>query len=143
MGNVQELADGGVFIGWGTDGSFTEIGPDGSIRVDGRFADGSVSYRAFRFELEARPKGVPATEVVRNVDGSYTLYVSWNGATGVAKWQLLAGPTAAAMKPAGTVRRAGFETAIPLLVTSGTVAVAALDAHGKRLRTSAPTVLQA
>ena len=143
MGNVQQLADGGMFIGWGTDGSFTEIGPDGGIRVDGRFADGSVSYRAFRFDLVARPKGVPATEVVRNGDGSYTLYVSWNGATQVAQWQLLAGAKASAMKPVGTVPRTGFETAIPLPVRSGTVAVAALDARGKRLRASAPTVIQA
>ena len=106
MGNMQELPDGSVFIGWGTDGSFTEIGPDGSVRLDGRFADGSVSYRAFRFEVVAQPKGRPATEVVRNADGSLTLYVSWNGSTQVAKWQLVAGSTAAAMKPVAAVRRA-------------------------------------
>ena len=142
MGNLQELSDGGVFIGWGTDGSFTELGPDGSVRVDGRFADGSVSYRAFRFDLDAKPRGVPATEILRNADGSLTMYVSWNGATQVAKWQLLAGASKSGLKPVGTVRRSGFETAIPLPVTSGAVAVAALDAHGRRLRTSAPTVLQ-
>ena len=143
MGNVQELADGGVFIGWGTDGSFTELGPDGSVRLDGRFADGSVSYRAFRFELNTQPKGQPATEVLRNPDGSLTVYVSWNGATQVAKWQVVAGTTAAAMKPVQTSVRTGFETAIPLPVTSGTIAVVALDAHGRHLRASAPTVLQA
>ncbi len=141
MGNMQELPDGSVFIGWGTDGSFTEIGPDGSVRLDGRFADGSVSYRAFRFELVAQPKGRPATEVVRNADGSLTLYVSWNGSTQVTRWQLVAGATAAAMKPVAAVRRTGFETAIPLPVTSGAVAVVALDAHGKHLRASAPTTL--
>jgi hypothetical protein len=143
MGNMQELPDGSVFIGWGTDGSFTEIGSDGSIRLDGRFTDGSVSYRAFRFELVAQPKGRPATEVLRNADGSYTLYVSWNGSTQVAKWQLVAGATAAAMKPVVTVPRTGFETAIPLPVTGGYVSVIALDAHGKQLRAAAPTAIQA
>jgi hypothetical protein len=143
MGNMQELPDGSVFIGWGTDGSFTEIGPDGSVRLDGRFADGSVSYRAFRFEVVAQPKGRPATEVVRNADGSYTLYVSWNGSTQVAKWQLVAGATAASMKPVARVRRTGFETAIPLPVTGGYVSVIALDAHGKQLRAAAPTAIQA
>lgn len=143
MGDVQQLEDGGVFIGWGTDGSFTELGPDGSVRLDARFANGSVSYRAFRFDLDAQPKGRPATLVVRNPDGSLTLYVSWNGATQVAKWQLLAGATVATMKPAGTVRRSGFETAIPLPVTSGTVSVVALDAHGRQLRAAPPTVIQA
>lgn len=143
MGDVQQLEDGGVFIGWGTDGSFTELGPDGSVRVDARFADGSVSYRAFRFELDAQPKGRPATEVVRNADGSLTLYVSWNGATRVAKWQLVAGPSADRMKPVNTQRRTGFETAIALPVTSGYVSVVALDAHGKQLRAAAPTAIQA
>ncbi|HUJ93195.1 MAG TPA: arylsulfotransferase family protein [Gaiellaceae bacterium] len=143
MGDVQQLDDGGVFIGWGTDGSFTELGPDGSVRLDGRFAEGSVSYRAFRFELDAKPKDRPATEVLRNGDGSYTVYVSWNGATRVAKWQVVAGSQAAAMKPVLTVPRSGFETAIPLGVTGGMIAVVALDAHGKQLRASAPTVIQA
>jgi hypothetical protein len=143
MGNVQQLDDGGVFIGWGTDGSFTELGPDGSVRLDARFADGSVSYRAFRLDLDAQPKGRPATLVVRNQDGSLTLYVSWNGATGVAKWQLLAGPSADRMKPVTTVRRTGFETAISIPATSGYVSVVALDAHGKQLRAAAPTPIQA
>ncbi|HEY5099915.1 MAG TPA: arylsulfotransferase family protein [Gaiellaceae bacterium] len=143
MGDVQQLEDGGVFIGWGTAGSFTELGPDGSVRLDARFADGSVSYRAFRFELDAQPKGRPATLVVRNPDGSLTLYVSWNGATRVAKWQLVAGTSTDRMKPVQTQRRTGFETAIALPVTSGYVSVVALDALGKQLRAASPTLIQA
>jgi len=142
MGNLQELDDGGVLVGWGTDGSFTEFDKAGRVRFDARFADGSVSYRAFRFELDAQPKGRPATEVVRNADGSLTLYVSWNGSTGVAKWQLVAGASADRMKPVKTQRRTGFETAISLPVTSGYVSVVALDAHGKQLRAAAPTLIQ-
>ena len=80
---------------------------------------------------------------MRNAEGSLTLYVSWNGSTGVAKWQLLAGPSADRMKPVKTQRRTGFETAISLPVTSGYVSVVALDAHGKQLRAAAPTPLQA
>ena len=143
MGDVQQLEDGGIFIGWGTAGSFTELGPDGSVRLDARFADGSVSYRAFRFELDAQPKGRPATLVVRNPDGSLTLYVSWNGATRVAKWQLVAGTSTDRMKPVQTQRHTGFETAIALPVTSGYVSVVALDALGKQLRAAAPTLIQA
>jgi hypothetical protein len=102
-----------------------------------------VSYRAFRFDFLAQPKGRPATEVIRNADGSLTLYVSWNGSTQVAKWQLVAGATAGAMKPVATVRRAGFETAVALPVKTGYVSVVALDAHGKHLRAAAPTAIQA
>ncbi|MGH2972590.1 MAG: arylsulfotransferase family protein [Gaiellaceae bacterium] len=143
MGNVQLLGGGGVFIGWGTDGSFSELGPDGSVRLDARFGDGSVTYRAFRFELDARPQGRPATEIAPAADGTLTLYVSWNGATQVAKWQLLAGASAGALEPVKTVARTGFETAIPLPAPAGTFSVVALDAHGKQLRAAAPTTIQA
>lgn len=143
MGNLQELDGGGVLVGWGTDGSFTEFDSAGRVRFDARFADGSVSYRAFRFELDAQPKGRPATMVVRNPDGSLRLYVSWNGSTGVAKWQLVAGPSADRMKPVKTQRRTGFETAISFPAMTGYVSVVALDAHGKQLRAAAPTPLQA
>jgi hypothetical protein len=143
MGNLQQLDDGGVLVGWGTDGSFTEFDKAGRVRFDARFADGSVSYRAFRFELDAQPKGRPATMVVRNTGGSLTLYVSWNGSTGVARWQLVAGPSADRMKPLKTVRRAGFETAIPFPAMTGYVSVVALDKHGKQLRAAAPTPIQA
>jgi len=69
------------------------------------------------------------------------VYVSWNGATQVAKWQVVAGPAAGALKPVKTTRRTGFETAIVLPSKTGYVAVVALDAHGKQLRASAPTAL--
>jgi hypothetical protein len=143
MGNVQLLDDGGVFMGWGTDGSFSELGPDGSVRLDARFADGSVTYRAFRFELDAQPKGRPATEIAPAADGTLTMYVSWNGATQVAKWQLLAGAGPGSLKPVQTVARTGFETAIPLPAPAGTFSVVALDASGKQLRAAAPTTIQA
>jgi hypothetical protein len=143
MGNVQLLDDGGVFMGWGTDGSFSELGPDGSVRLDGRFADGSVTYRAFRFELDATPEGRPATEIAPAADGTLTMYVSWNGAMQVARWQLLAGPSAGALKPVKTVAWTGFETAIPLPTTIGTFSVVALDVGGKHLRAAAPTTIQA
>ena len=141
MGNLQQLPDGGVLVGWGTDGSFTEFDKAGGVRFDARFANGSVSYRALRFELEARPKGRPATWVVQNGDGTMTVYVSWNGATQVEKWQVVAGPTAGVLKPVKTKRRTGFETAIVLPSKTGYIAVVALDAHGKQLRASAPTAL--
>ena len=36
MGNAQQLPGGGLFVGWGTDGSFTEFGPRGGVRFDAR-----------------------------------------------------------------------------------------------------------
>ena len=138
MGNVQQLADGGVMVGWGTDGSFSEFDDAGNVRFDARFADGSVSYRAFRFDLELHPRGRPATAVVQNGDGTMTVYASWNGATQAAQWQVLAGPSASALEPVAKKPRTGFETAIVIPVTSGYVSAVALDAHGKHLGAAAP-----
>ncbi len=141
MGNVQQLPDGGVFIGWGTDGSFSEFAPDGRLRFDARFTDGSVSYRAFRWSWTAQPTGAPAFAVVRHDDRTMTVYASWNGATEVAKWRVETGERPGRLKAAVTQRRTGFETAITLPATSGYVTVVALDASGKRLGAAVPVVV--
>ena len=41
-----------------------------------------------------------------------TLYGSWNGETGVASWQVLAGPSPSRLGSLGTVSSQGFETTI-------------------------------
>jgi hypothetical protein len=72
--------------------------------------------------------------------GAGTVYASWNGATGVASWRVLAGGAPGSMHPILTSPRSGFETAIPL--PGGTIgpflAVQALDLSGNVLSTSAP-----
>jgi Arylsulfotransferase (ASST) len=138
MGNVQQLDDGGVFIGWGTDGSFSEFGPDGLLRFDARFADGSVDYRAFRLPWTGRPTGRPAIAANRNADGTMTVYASWNGATEVASWQVWTGPSPGALAAGTSSPRSGFETAITMPAASGYASVVALDASGKRLGAASP-----
>ena len=135
MGNVQALDGGGVFVGWGTDGSFSEFGPDGELRFDARFADGSVGYRAFRLAWTGRPTGRPAVAARRNGDGTSTVYASWNGATEVVRWQVLSGTRVVAGAP-----RSGFETAIPVQA-SGAVVVAAVSRSGTRLGVSSALTL--
>jgi len=138
MGNVQRLPDGGVFMGWGTDGSFSEFDQDGALRYDARFADGSADYRAFRFEWTGRPKGRPATAVRQNGDGTMTVYASWNGATGITHWHILTGTHPSRLEAAVTHLRHGFETPMVMPSTTGYLAVAAVDASGRRLGASAP-----
>jgi hypothetical protein len=138
MGNVQQLDDGGVFVGWGTDGSFSEFSRDGRLRYDARFADASVSYRAFRLPWVARPVGRPAVAVIQNGDGTMTVYVSWNGATAVAKWRVDAGTRVDRLATAATQRRTGFETAITLPATTGYLVAVALDAAGRELGATTP-----
>jgi hypothetical protein len=137
MGNVQQLADGGVFVGWGSAGGFSEFGADGQVRLDARFGDGSVGYRAFRCSWVGRPTGKPAVAVRRSDDGeTMTVYASWNGATEVASWLVRAGAAPDNLKTVATSPRTGFETAITIAAASGYVSVAALDAEERRLGAS-------
>jgi hypothetical protein len=64
---------------------------------------------------------------------STNLWVSWNGDTEVARWQVLAGARPNALKPLTSVLRAGFETAIALDHRPRQVAVIGLDASGRPL----------
>jgi hypothetical protein len=136
MGNLEQLPDGGAFVGWGTAGSFTEFAPDGTVRLDATLADGSVTYRAFRAPWIGRPAEPPKVVVTRAAGGAVA-HVSWNGATEVARWRADMGSRQNALHPVATVRRSGFETTVRLGSRKGYVALTALDAAGKVLGTSA------
>ena len=135
MGNLQQLPDGGAFVGWGTAGAFTEFAPDGTVRFDATLADGSVTYRAFRAPWVGKPAEPPRVVLTQDPAGA-TAHVSWNGATEVARWRADVGQARNALRPATTVRRAGFETAVPLGHRRGFVSLVALDAHGTELGAS-------
>ncbi len=59
------------------------------------------------------------------------VYASWNGATEVARWQVLAGTRGIASKA-----RDGFETEIAARTGSSRISVRAYDAGGRVLGTS-------
>ena len=63
------------------------------------------------------------------------VYASWNGATGVARWQVLAGDVVHSLRSVASKHRNGFETAITARRTRF-VAVRALSGAGKVLATS-------
>ena len=69
-------------------------------------------------------------------EDNVTLYVSWNGATEVATWQVLAGSGPDDLEPAASAPRKGFETAIVTSTDKPYVAVRARDSSGKVLGTS-------
>jgi hypothetical protein len=132
QGNMQMLPNGHFLIGWGHEPWFTEFGPLGVALLDARFArQGADSYRAYRFPWIGRPTRLPAVAVVRD-----KIYVSWNGATEVAAWQLLAGADKKKLRPVRTVPKTGFEEAIPLPRGAAWVAVRALDRLGHSLAKS-------
>lgn len=135
MGNVQQLPDGGVFVGWGTAGGFTEFAPDGSVRLDARFTDGSASYRCFRFPWVGQPTDDPAVALDHGDGGNLIARASWNGATEVTYWQLRTGAAMGQLTARGTTPRSGFETSLEA-APAARLAVVALDAKRGELAAS-------
>jgi Arylsulfotransferase (ASST) len=139
QGNVQALANGDWFLGWGQEPYFSELSPEGSELFDAHFPVHEQSYRSFRFQWTGTPAHPPALAFQAGGAGAGTVYASWNGATSVASWRVLTGASAGTLKPILTVPRSGFETAATL--PGGTigpyVAVQALSAAGNILGASA------
>jgi hypothetical protein len=72
-----------------------------------------------------------------NPAGGSVVYASWNGATEVDTWTVLAGPAAGALATVGAQRRSGFETTITVNSTGPYFAMTAQDASGHPLGRSA------
>jgi hypothetical protein len=141
QGDLQALPGGDWFVGWGQDPDFSEFSANGSLLLDASLPAGYESYRALSFTWDATPTSAPALAVRRGSDGSLAAYVSWNGATDVARWELLEGSSPAHLARIGSVARSGFETVIPLHAGRGYTQVRALDAQGGVLGTSAAVAL--
>lgn len=136
MGSARRLGDGHMAVGWGSAPYVTEFDVDGAIRVDLRIGTSSdqKSYRSFRQAWSGQPATSPALAASRDRStGRATAYVSWNGATEVARWRVHAGPRRSDLRAVGGVPRRGFETAIDVGTNEGYVAVTALDVHGRPL----------
>jgi hypothetical protein len=131
MGNAQMLSNGDLLVGWGSEPYVTQFMPGGRVRADLRMQPKQQSYRGYHQQWT----GLPYTRPRATVDAG-RLYVSWNGATGVARWRIDRGPERTHLRPQATFKRSGFETAIPYGGGGGYVAVAALDAAGRELGAS-------
>ena len=116
QGSVEVLSDHNVFVGWGSSGHFSEFTPGGTQLFGGSFRGHVQSYRAYRFSgWTGRPLQPPALVVMKaGAAGHYYLYVSWNGATRVARWRVLGSTseTGRFVKVTSSVPWSGFETRI-------------------------------
>jgi hypothetical protein len=135
-GNAQFLPDGHVFVGWGAVPYMSEFDARGRIVFDARFGkltgritgpnQDADTYRAYRFQWHGRPSDKPAIATKTN-----KAFVSWNGATDVARWRLDADG-----KPGAAIAKAGFETALPIPAGAKKLTAVALDASGRELARS-------
>ncbi|HTX11856.1 MAG TPA: arylsulfotransferase family protein [Solirubrobacteraceae bacterium] len=134
-GNVQALRDGDEFVGWGQQPYFSEFDSTGRMVFDGRFVGNNSSYRAYRFPWTGTPRTRPSVAALAS-GATTNVYASWNGATEVSSWRVLAGASSSAVQAVATAPKQGFETQIPIR-SEPYVAVQALNRAGRVLSTSA------
>jgi hypothetical protein len=132
QGNVQTLANGDLFVGWGAEPYFSEYNASGQLLFDAHMHGSYQDYRAYRFAWTGVPLGAPAA-VVASEHGKLNVFVSWNGDTRTATWQLLAGSSAKHLAVVASSPKTGFETTLQAPSGSAYVAVQALDSNGNVL----------
>lgn len=137
QGDFQPLAGGNWFVGWGQAPYFSEFAPEGRLLFDARLPAAYQSYTVFKFPWSGAPTQPLQIAVRAHSHGGLVAYASWNGATAVAQWRLLAGASAGSLALITAVPRGGFETAIAIASSPRYVAVQALGAQGQVLATSA------
>jgi hypothetical protein len=136
QGNMQVLPNGNLFIGWGTEPFLSEYSKDGKLIFDIELPGETQSYRAFRLPWSGSPDEDPAAAAEKGPEDKVTVYASWNGATEVATWQVLAGASPDELEPLGSGPWKGFETALAVRTDEPYVAVRAEDGSGRVLGTS-------
>jgi hypothetical protein len=141
-GNMQVLPNGNVFIGWDPAAEdFSEFSKDGELLFSASFSPRDKSYRSFRFEWSGHPSEQPTAVAERTSEEEVKLYASWNGATEVASWEVLAGPSPGQLEPVGSAPRNGFETVITARTAEPYFAVRARHGSDEVLGTSKPVKL--
>ena len=135
-GSMQRLPGGNVFVGFGSEPFFSEFSPRGKLLLDGSLPQDDGTYRTYRFPWSATPKTSPAV-VAQRSGSTVSVFASWNGATEVAKWQVLAGPSAGSLSRVASARTQDFETKVDVSSSAGFFAVRALDSKGRVIGRSA------
>jgi len=134
MGDTQPLANGNTFVGWGSEPYLSEYSRSGEQLLQGRFPGPDLSYRSTLEPWVGLPLG-PPTGAARETGSATTVYVSWNGATQVVAWRVLAG-SGARLPAVTSAPKSGFETQIPLAGHYRSYEVQALGAGGRVIGTT-------
>jgi hypothetical protein len=136
-GSTQLLRSGDVFVGWGSEPFFSQYTASGRQIFSGSFPLGVASYRAYRFPWTGHPSTPPALAVSKGKHGVVWLYASWNGATQLASWRVLAGSSPHSLRSLEVKPWTGFQTSIRVGSRAHCFAVEALNGRGTVLRRSA------
>src|SRR5699024_8097292 len=123
MANTQPLENGNMIVGWGAQPYYSEFTQDGELLYDvchgdacheAKYDGGGGSYRAYKGQWEGDPNTAPDAVVEEHDNGQQRVYMSWNGATEVDRWRLVAGPDEDNVTQETSVQKTSFETSIPV-----------------------------
>jgi hypothetical protein len=135
QGNTQLLPNGNVMVGFGQSPFFVEYSKSGSILREVELPSPDITYRAFVGRWTGQPTSSPSGGA-QSKGGRTTVYASWNGATNVYSWRVLAGRDSKHLGTVATKRRTGFETPISLRSSYGAYQVVALGNKKQVLKRS-------
>jgi hypothetical protein len=134
LGSMQLLPGSRALVGWGNQPFFSEYSKSGRQLLDVHFPRKDLSYRALFTSSWVGTPFYPPSSAIRTIRGQTIVYASWNGATRVARWQVLGGSSASHLRRVASSARTGFETAISLgRHTFKVIAVRAVDSRGRLL----------
>ncbi len=145
QGAVQLLPDHHVFVGWGSRPFFSEYSSGGAFVFGGAFRVPVQSYRAYRFSnWKGLPLQRPAVAVRKaSSPNHYYVYVSWNGATAVARWRVVGSSGRSGHFSRVTGRDwVAFETRISVSTRHKWLKVQALGPHGHQLANGASAAVK-
>jgi hypothetical protein len=131
------LPGGNWLMGHGGLPNFTEYNASGQVLLDGTLGKNVQSFMTYLAPWSGQPQTPPSAVAKPDGSGALAVSVSWNGATEVASWRVLAGASPSALAPVTTAAKSGFQTTIAALTTGPYVAVQALDSSGTVIGTSA------
>ena len=137
QGNTSSLPGGNWLLGYGGLPNFTEFDPTGHVLLDATLGKNVQNFRTSLAPWSGQPTDTPAVLAKPNGSGALAVSVSWNGATAVTSWRVLAGSSPTSLAPITSASKGGFQTTVAALTTGPYVAVEALDAAGAVLGTSA------
>jgi Arylsulfotransferase (ASST) len=135
QGNLFSLPGGDWLMGYGRLPSLTEYSPSGQVLLDATLGRNVQDFRSYLFPWAGQPLTAPSVAAQPSGSG-LDVEASWNGATAVVSWRVLAGSSPTALIPAASATKVGFETTVHLSATAPYVAVQALDGSGSVLGTS-------
>jgi hypothetical protein len=137
QGNALSLPSGNWLLGYGRLPNITEVDGSGHVLFDATLGRNVQNFKSFLAQWSGHPTVPPSLAVQRTGARAVTVAASWNGATDVASWRVLAGSSPSALTPVATAPKAGFQTTIAAQTAGPYVAVQALERSGALIGTSA------